>query len=119
MLGVVPVEMVEPGCVVGCGTVTGVGVGVPGVGLGTVGVGTGVTVGLGGGEKVSLETITVVVGAVGLESSHAPTNRVSRTNALIRVIPHARATAIPRFGCRFANSRAVVVEHAVVARPSG
>jgi hypothetical protein len=98
---VVPVEVVEPGCVAGGFAVTGVGVGVPGVGPGTVGGGTGVAVGFGGGEKVSLDTITVVVGAVGLEPSQAPTSRASRTNALIRVIPHARATAIPRFGCGF------------------
>ena len=88
-LGVVPVGTVEPGV----GTVTGTGVGVTGVGVGVTGV--GVTAGL-GGTKVSLDTITCAVGAVGLEPSHAQTKSATRTNALIRVIPHAGATAIPR-----------------------
>jgi hypothetical protein len=91
-LGVVPVGTVEPGV----GTVTGTGVGVTGVGVGVTGVGVvGVTAGL-GGTKVSLDTNTCAVGAVGLEPSHEQTKSATRTNALIRVIPHAGATAIPR-----------------------
>jgi len=109
-LGVVPVEPVEPG-VAGVGVVTGGVIGVVGVGVGTgvgvvtggvigvagvgVGTGVGVTAGL-GGTKVSLDTITCAVGAVGLEPSHAQTKSASRTNALIRVMPQAGATAIPR-----------------------
>jgi hypothetical protein len=95
-LGVVPVEIVEP---VGVGVVV-VGVGVVGVGVTGPGVGvvvvTGVTVALGGGVNVNLDTITIVLGAVGLESPHAARNRASTTNALMRVISDARATAIPR-----------------------
>jgi hypothetical protein len=91
-LGAVPDETVEPGD----GTVTGVGVGVAGVGVGITGVGAGVTVGRGGGEKIAVDVTTVAVGAVGLESSQAPTDRANRTSAVIRLIPHATATAIPR-----------------------
>jgi len=89
-LGVVPDETVEPG--VGP-AITGTGVGVTGVGVGSTG---GVTAGSDGGAKVTLDTITCAVGAVGLEPAQAPTKSASRTNALMRVIPHARATAIPR-----------------------
>src|SRR5262245_8777696 len=96
-LGVVPAEPVEPG-VAGVGVVTGVGTGdITGVGVGVVmgvGVGSGVTAGTVGGVNVSLETITV--GPVGLESSHAVAKRASTTSTLMRVIPHATATAIPR-----------------------
>jgi len=89
-LGVVPVE---PGVPV-VGVVPGTGVAVTGVGVGVAGG--AVTVGIDGGANVNLDTITCAVGAVGLEPSHAPTKSASRTNALIRVIPHAGATAIPR-----------------------
>jgi hypothetical protein len=91
-LGVVPDETVEP--VVG--TVTGGSVGVAGGGVGMAGGGVGVTVGLAGGEKMVVDVTTVAVGAVGLESSQPPAKRVNRTTALIRFIPHARATVIPR-----------------------
>jgi hypothetical protein len=93
-LGVVP--MVEAG-----GTGAGVGM-VPTIGVvPTVGVGVDV------GVNVSLDTTTV--GAVGLasfEPSHAVTKSANRTKVPIRVIPHARATAIPRVDRRFAYSRA-------------
>jgi len=91
-LGVVPDETVEPGD----GTVTGGSVGVAGGGVGAAGGGVGITVGLGGGEKIAVDVTTVAVGAVGLESSQAPTKRPNITSALIRVIPDATATAIPR-----------------------
>ena len=98
-LGVVPAEPVEPG-VAGVGVVTGVGMtGITGVGVGVgmgVGVAIGVTAGFAGGENVSRDTITVVEGAVGLEASHAATKRASRSSTLMRVIPQATATAIPR-----------------------
>ena len=91
-LGVVLVEAGIPGV----GVVTGTGVGVTGVGVGVTGAGVGVTAGVGGGAKLSVDTTTCAVGAVGLEPSHAQTKSPSRTDALIRVMSHAGATAIPR-----------------------
>lgn len=84
----------------------GVGIGVvPTMGVG-IGVGVGEGVVLTGGTNVS--RVTMAVGVVGLAllepSSHALTTRPTRTNALIRVIPHARATAIPRANRRFATA---------------
>jgi hypothetical protein len=84
----------------------GVGVGmVPTVGVGVVGDGVGVGVGVGvvfGGVNVSLVTKTDgAVGLVTLEPSQAAMKTADRTTAMIRVIPYARATAIPRAGRRF------------------
>jgi hypothetical protein len=90
-VGIVPTVGVGMGAVVGLG----VGVGVDG------------GVGLGVGANVSLDTTTVgAVGLVALEPSHAVTKRANRTTVLLRVIPHARATAIPRVDRRLAYSRA-------------
>ena len=90
-------EIVEPGGAGGCaGTIPGI-----------VGIGAGVTVGVAGGAKVAFDVITVTVGAVGLvDPSHAATMRAATmraktTKALIRVMPPATATAIPRLGRRF------------------
>jgi hypothetical protein len=94
-LGVVPVEIVEPVGVGGSATTTGI------VGTGA----TTTTVGVGVGANVNLDTNRVAVGAVGLvtvEPSHAAIRRANTTNALGRLIPDARATAIPRFGRHFA-----------------
>ena len=72
----------------------------------TVGVGVGDGVGVGvvlGGVNVSRVTKTDgAVGLVTLEPSQAAMKTADRTTAMIRVIPHARATAIPRPGRRFA-----------------
>jgi hypothetical protein len=98
----------------------GVRVGVvPTMGVG-VGVGEGVV--LTGGTNVSLVTMAVgVVGLVTLEpSSHALTTRPKRTNAVIRVIPHAGATAIPRANRRFATAEPrSLADKADVTRRSG
>jgi hypothetical protein len=74
----------------------------------TVGVGVGVAGGVVGvGANVSL--VTTSVGAVGLvplePPSQAVTKTPNRTKALIRVIPHATATAIPRAHRGFAIAK--------------
>jgi hypothetical protein len=88
----------------------------------TMGVGVGEGVVLTGGTNVSLVTMAVgVVGLVTLEpSSHALTTRPKRTNAVIRVIPHAGATAIPRANRRFATAEPrSLADKADVTRRSG
>jgi hypothetical protein len=69
-------------------------VGTAGTGVG-VGVGVGVvpTVGFDSGANVTVEVI--IVGPVGLETSHAVPKRAKRRKTQIRVISRPEATGIP------------------------